>query len=159
MARLNMLSATARRSLVIKLVDDELIHSQSDLVRELNRLGHSVTQATASRDLEELGAVRGKDNSGVFRYQFVITPDNNRSKGLSELIISIDSSGNLAVIKTPTGAAQFLAGILDRASKGGTLNSAIGTSAGDDNVLVVSKSATGGASLAREIIKLSKGEK
>ena len=159
MAKLNMLSATARRSLVIKLVDDELIHSQSDLVRELSRLGHSVTQATASRDLEELGAVRGKDNSGVFRYQFVNTPDNNRSKGLSELIISIDSSGNLAVIKTPTGAAQFLAGILDRDSKGGNLNSAIGTIAGDDNVLVVSKSATGGASLAREIIKLSKGEK
>jgi transcriptional regulator of arginine metabolism len=159
MAKLNMLSATARRSLVIKLVDDELIHSQSDLVRELNRLGHSVTQATASRDLEELGAVRGKDNSGVFRYQFVNTPDNNRSKGLSDLIISIDSSGNLAVIKTPTGAAQFLAGILDRASKGGKLNSVIGTIAGDDNVLVVSKSATGGASLAKEIIKLSKGEK
>jgi transcriptional regulator of arginine metabolism len=159
MAKLNMLSATARRSLVIKLVDDELIHSQSDLVRELNRLGHSVTQATASRDLEELGAVRGKDNSGVFRYQFVNTPDNNRSKGLSDLIISIDSSGNLAVIKTPTGAAQFLAGILDRASKGGKLSSAIGTIAGDDNVLVVSKSATGGASLAKEIIKLSKGEK
>jgi transcriptional regulator of arginine metabolism len=145
MAKVNMLSATARRSLVIKLVDDELIHSQSDLVRELNRLGHSVTQATASRDLEELGAVRGKDN--------------NRSKGLSDLIVSIDSSGNLAVIKTPTGAAQFLAGILDRASKGGKLNSAIGTIAGDDNVLVVSKSATGGAALAREIIKLSKGEK
>ena len=159
MAKLNMLSATARRSLVIKLVDDELIHSQSDLVRELSRLGHSVTQATASRDLEELGAVRGKDNSGVFRYQFVNTPDNNRSKGLSELIISIDSSGNLAVIKTPTGAAQFLAGSLDRASKGGKLHSAIGTIAGDDNVLVVSKSASGGASLAREIIKLSKGEK
>ena len=159
MAKLNMLSATARRSLVIKLVDDELIHSQSDLVRELNRLGHSVTQATASRDLEELGAVRGKDNSGVFRYQFVNTPDNNRSKGLSDLIISIDSSGNLAVIKTPTGAAQFLAGILDRATKGGKLNSTIGTIAGDDTVLIVSKSATGGAALAREITKLSKGEK
>ena len=134
------------------------------LVRELNRLGHSVTQATASRDLEELGAVRGKDNSGVFRYQFVNTPDNNRSKGLSELIISIDSSGNLAVIKTPTGAAQFLAGILDRASKGGKLNSAIGTIAGDDTVLVVSRKATGGAQLARELlaygqVKKSRGKK
>ncbi len=159
MAKLNTNSATARRSMVIKLVDDGVIHSQTDLVKHLQKLGFGVTQATASRDLEELGAVRGKDNSGVFRYQFVNTPDNNRSKGLSELIISIDSSGNLAVIKTPTGAAQFLAGILDRASKGGKLNSAIGTIAGDDNVLVVSKSASGGASLAREIIKLSKGEK
>ena len=155
----NAQSVSARRAKAIALIKSGAVHSQSDLVMLLKKAGYKVTQATASRDLEELGAVRGKDNSGVFRYQFVNTPDNNRSKGLSELIISIDSSGNLAVIKTPTGAAQFLAGILDRASKGGKLNSAIGTIAGDDNVLVVSKSATGGASLAREIIKLSKGEK
>jgi transcriptional regulator of arginine metabolism len=154
MAKVNMQSATARRSMVIKLVDDGLIHSQNDLVRELGKLGFSVTQATASRDLEELGAVRGKDNSGIFRYQFVATPESNKSKGLADLISSIDSSGNLAVIKTPPGAAQLLAGNLDRASKSGRLHSAIGTIAGDDTVLVVSKSATGGASLAREINKL-----
>ena len=76
MAKVNLQSATARRSLVIRLVDDALIHSQSDLVRELGKLGYVVTQATASRDLEELGAVRGKDNSGVFRYQFVSAPQN-----------------------------------------------------------------------------------
>jgi transcriptional regulator of arginine metabolism len=154
MAKVNMQSATARRSMVIKLVDDGLIHSQNDLVRELGNLGFFVTQATASRDLEELGAVRGKDNSGIFRYQFVATPESNKSKGLADLISSIDSSGNLAVIKTPPGAAQLLAGNLDRATKSGKLHSAIGTIAGDDTVLVVSKSATGGASLAREINKL-----
>lgn len=154
MAKVNMQSATARRSMVIKLVDDGLIHSQIDLVRELGKLGFFVTQATASRDLEELGAVRGKDNSGIFRYQFVATPESNKSKGLADLISSIDSSGNLAVIKTPPGAAQLLAGNLDRATKSGKLHSAIGTIAGDDTVLVVSKSATGGASLAREINKL-----
>jgi len=69
MAKLNTNSATARRSMVIKLVDDGVIHSQTDLVKHLQKLGFGVTQATASRDLEELGAVRGKDNSGVFRYQ------------------------------------------------------------------------------------------
>jgi len=154
MAKVNMQSATARRSMVIKLVDDGLIHSQNDLVRELGNLGFFVTQATASRDLEELGAVRGKDNSGIFRYQFVATPESNKSKRIADLISSIDSSGNLAVIKTPPGAAQLLAGNLDRATKSGKLHSAIGTIAGDDTVLVVSKSATGGASLAREINKL-----
>ena len=159
MAKVNTQSATARRSLVIKLVDDELIHSQSDLVRELNRNGYSVTQATASRDLEELGAVRGKDNAGVFRYQFISTPVSNSSKGLSDLILGIESSGNLSVIKTPAGAAQLLAGNLDRAMKSGNLHSAIGTIAGDDTVLVVSKSATGGASLAKEINKLLGGAK
>jgi transcriptional regulator of arginine metabolism len=153
MAKLNLHSATARRSFVIRLVDDALIHSQSDLVRELGKIGYVVTQATASRDLEELGAVRGKDNSGIFRYQFVSAPQNSKSRGVSELIASVDSSGNLAVVKTPPGAAQLLAGNLDRAMKTGKLKSAIGTIAGDDTVLVVAKSASGGSSLAKEITR------
>ena len=158
MAKLNLQSATARRSLVIRLVDDALIHSQSDLVRELGKLGYVVTQATASRDLEELGAVRGKDNSGVFRYQFVSAPQSSKSRGVSELIASVESSGNLAVVKTPPGAAQLLAGNLDRAMKSGKLNSAIGTIAGDDTVLIVAKSASGGSSLAKEINKYFGGK-
>lgn len=158
MAKINMQSATARRSLVIKLVDEAVIHSQNDLVRELGKLGYVVTQATASRDLVELGAVRGKDNSGVFRYQFVSAPQRSKSKGVSELIASIDASGNLAVVKTPPGAAQLLAGNLDRAMKNGKLNSAIGTIAGDDTVLVVAKSSSGGTSLAREITKYFGGK-
>ena len=158
MSKTKIQSATSRRALVIKLVDDELIHSQSDLVGELARLGYVVTQATASRDLEELGAVRGKDNSGVFRYQFVSTPIASKNKGLSELISSMDSSGNLAVVKTTPGAAQLLAGNLDRAMKSGKLNAAIGTIAGDDTVLVVAKLANGGAALSKEIQKLMGGK-
>ncbi|MGI9194878.1 MAG: arginine repressor [Candidatus Nanopelagicus sp.] len=158
MAKLSMQSATARRSLVIKLVDDALIHSQNDLVRELGKLGYTVTQATASRDLEELGAVRGKDNSGIFRYQFVSVPQSSKSRGVSELIASVEASGNLAVVKTPPGAAQLIAGNLDRAMKSGTLKTAIGTIAGDDTVLVVAKSASGGPSLAREITKFFGGK-
>jgi len=158
MAKLNMQSATARRSSVIKLVDDALIHSQSDLVRELGKIGYVVTQATASRDLEELGAVRGKDNSGIFRYQFVSAPQNSKSRGVSDLIASVDASGNLAVVKTPPGAAQLLAGNLDRAMKSGKLNSAIATIAGDDTVLVVAKSASGGSALAKEITKYFGGK-
>lgn len=159
MAKQNVQNATARRALVIRLVDDELIHSQADLVRELARGGYLVTQATASRDLEELGAVRGKDNSGIFRYQFVAAPASVKSKGLSQLFASIESSGNLAIVKTPPGAAQLLAGNLDRAMKIGRLHLAVGTIAGDDTVLVVAKSATGGASLAREITKYLGAEK
>jgi transcriptional regulator of arginine metabolism len=158
MAKLSMQSATARRSLIIKLVDDALIHSQNDLVRELGKLGYTVTQATASRDLEELGAVRGKDNSGIFRYQFVSVPQSSKSRGVSELIASVEASGNLAVVKTPPGAAQLIAGNLDRAMKSGTLKTAIGTIAGDDTVLVVAKSASGGPSLAREITKFFGGK-
>jgi len=95
MAKLNTNSATSRRSIVIKLVDDGLIHSQNDLVKQLSKYGFVVTQATASRDLEELGAVRGKDNLGIFRYQFVSATENYRSKVLSDLVASIDSSMKL----------------------------------------------------------------
>jgi transcriptional regulator of arginine metabolism len=135
--------------LIIELVENGVIHSQSDLVKALARKGIKVTQATASRDLEELGAVRGKDASGVFRYQFIANTEV-ASTSLKNLVLEIDASGNLAVIKTPPGAAQLLAGQLDRAIKNGAI-SGIGSIAGDDTIMVISKSANGGAALAKAI--------
>jgi transcriptional regulator of arginine metabolism len=149
MSKLILDSGPSRRSLIIELVENGVIHSQSDLVKALARKGIKVTQATASRDLEELGAVRGKDASGVFRYQF-ITNTEVASTSLKNLVLEIDASGNLAVIKTPPGAAQLLAGQLDRAMKNGAI-SGIGSIAGDDTIMVISKSANGGPALAKAI--------
>jgi transcriptional regulator of arginine metabolism len=149
MSKLILDSGPSRRSLIIELVENGVIHSQSDLVKALARKGIKVTQATASRDLEELGAVRGKDASGVFRYQFIANTEVS-STSLKNLVLEIDASGNLAVIKTPPGAAQLLAGQLDRAIKNGAI-SGIGSIAGDDTIMVISKSANGGSALAKAI--------
>jgi transcriptional regulator of arginine metabolism len=149
MSKLILDSGPSRRSLIIELVENGVIHSQSDLVKALARKGIKVTQATASRDLEELGAVRGKDASGVFRYQFIANTEV-ASTSLKNLVLEIDASGNLAVIKTPPGAAQLLAGQLDRAIKNGAI-SGIGSIAGDDTIMVISKSSNGGAALAKAI--------
>lgn len=149
MSKLILDSGPSRRSLIIELVENGVIHSQSDLVKALAKKGIKVTQATASRDLEELGAVRGKDASGVFRYQFIANTEV-ASTSLKNLVLEIDASGNLAVIKTPPGAAQLLAGQLDRAMKNGAI-SGIGSIAGDDTIMVISKSANGGAALAKAI--------
>jgi transcriptional regulator of arginine metabolism len=149
MSKLILDSGPSRRSLIIELVENGVIHSQSDLVKALARKGVKVTQATASRDLEELGAVRGKDASGVFRYQFIANTEV-ASTSLKNLVLEIDASGNLAVIKTPPGAAQLLAGQLDRAIKNGAI-SGIGSIAGDDTIMVISKSANGGPALAKAI--------
>jgi transcriptional regulator of arginine metabolism len=149
MSKLILDSGPSRRSLIIELVENGVIHSQSDLVKALARKGIKVTQATASRDLEELGAVRGKDASGVFRYQFIANTEV-ASTSLKNLVLEIDASGNLAVIKTPPGAAQLLAGQLDRAIKNGAI-SGIGSIAGDDTIMVISKSANGGSALAKAI--------
>ena len=66
----------------------------------------------------------------------------------SDLILSVESSGNLVVVRTPPGGAQFLASSLDNSG----IKSIIGTIAGDDTVLVVSKKSNGGADLAKELL-------
>ena len=154
MARKSALSTSARRALVIAFVNQGLVHSQSDLVDLLADEGVEVTQATASRDLEEVGAVRGRDESGIFRYRFLEgagEPRARLSQLSDQLVLSTTASGNLVVLRTPAGGAQLLASTIDRASANGELSNVIGTIAGDDTVLVVSRSATGGAILARQL--------
>ena len=146
-----MSSVTARRAKAIALIKAGLIHSQSDLVKQLKKAGFVVTQATASRDLEEIGAVRGRSASGESVYQISNSNDESISRTMpipSDLIISVESSGNLAVVRTPPGGAQLLASSLDHSG----ISEIIGTIAGDDTVLVVSRKATGGAQLARELL-------
>ena len=154
----NTLTSVQRRSLIAKLIRQGGVESQSHLVKLLAREGVKVTQATASRDLEELGASRARDASGEFQY---VIADESTSKTTSAatLIMSVTASGNLAVVRTPPGGAQLLASAIDRNSLNGALKSAIGTIAGDDTVLVVSKTANGGADLAKSISTFASGVK
>ena len=155
---LNSSSVSARRAKAIALIKAGVVHSQSDLVKLLKKAGFDVTQATASRDLEELGAVRSRSGSGELIYQLGTTADGSIARSMplpSDLILSVESSGNLAVVRTPPGGAQFLASSLDNSG----LVNIIGTIAGDDTVLVVSKKAAGGAELAKELLNFGAGAK
>jgi transcriptional regulator of arginine metabolism len=148
-----MSTVVARRAQAIALIKAGKISSQGDLVRELKKSGFVVTQATASRDLEEIGAVRGRNG-------YTIAESDNDSMARSmplpgDLILSVESSGNLAVVRTPPGGAQFLASSLDHSG----LKSIIGTIAGDDTVLVVSRKASGGGELAKELLSYRGGKK
>lgn len=146
-----MSSVTARRAKAISLIKAGKISSQSDLVKELKKAGFAVTQATASRDLEEIGAIRGRDKAGQSCYLISESDDLSIARSMplpSELIISVQASGNLAVVRTPPGGAQFLASSLDHSG----ISSIIGTIAGDDTVLVVSRKASGGSELAKELL-------
>lgn len=148
-----MSTVVARRAQAIALIKAGKISSQGDLVKELKKKGFVVTQTTASRDLEEIGAVRGRNG-------YTIAESDNDSMARSmplpgDLILSVESSGNLAVIRTPPGGAQFLASSLDHSG----LKSIIGTIAGDDTVLVVSRKASGGGELAKELLSYRGGKK
>ena len=153
-----MSNVLARRAKAIALIESGVIHSQQDLVKGLKKAGFDVTQATASRDLEEIGAIRGRASDGTSTYIITGTGDESLSRAFSvpgELIISVESSANLAVVRTPPGGAQLLAGSLDRSG----ISEIIGTIAGDDTVLVVSRKATGGAQLAKELRAYASGSK
>ena len=146
---------TARHARIVELVRGRPVRSQTELAELLATEGAPVTQATLSRDLEELGAVKIRGADGGASY--LIPEDGNPVlrpaeeaparlvRLLRELLTGADASGNLAVLRTPPGAAQFLASALDRSG----LPEVVGTIAGDDTILVVAREPVGGAGLAK----------
>ena len=153
---MNANNANARKSLAAKIIATGKIASQSDLVKALKKQGVVVTQGTASRDLEDIGAIRVRNSEGEMVYSLTdVQPISTKNSFPSELVLSATPSGNLVVIRTPIAAAQMLASAIDGLSQSGKLASAIGTVAGDDTVIVVADTATGGSALAKKILGLA----
>ena len=153
---MNANNANARKSLAAKIIATGKIASQSDLVKALKKQGVVVTQGTASRDLEDIGAIRVRNSEGEMVYALTdVKPISTKNSFPSELVLSATPSGNLVVIRTPIAAAQMLASAIDGLSQSGKLASAIGTVAGDDTVIVVADTATGGSALAKKILGLA----
>ncbi|MBA2324453.1 MAG: arginine repressor [Actinomycetota bacterium] len=151
----------ARQARIVELIIRRAIRSQAELAALLASEGVEVTQATLSRDLDELGAVKLRGPEGGAPV-YALPEDGHpmRATGsgasrlarlLGELLVSVDASGNLAVLRTPPGAAQFLASALDRAA----LHDVVGTIAGDDTILVVAREPLTGTELAERITVLS----
>ena len=148
------ITRVGRQARIVAILSSAAVRSQSELAALLADKGVEVTQATLSRDLEELGAVklRGADG-GVGVY--VVPEDGSPVRGvpggtarlsrlLSELLVSVDASANLAVLRTPPGAADYLASAIDRAA----LPYVVGTIAGDDTLFVAAREPMTGAELA-----------
>jgi len=153
---MNANSANARKALVSKLIGTGKIASQGDLIKALKKQGIVVTQGTTSRDLEDIGAIRVRNSEGEMVYALTdAQPISTKSSFPSELVLTATPSGNLVVIRTPIAAAQMLASAIDGLYQSGKLASAIGTVAGDDTVIVVADTATGGSALAKKILGLA----
>ena len=148
-----------RQARIVELVSQEQVRSQTELLALLEAEGIETTQATLSRDLDELGAVKLRGAGGVPVY--VIPDDGSPVRGieggtgrlsrlLAELLVSADASGNLAVLRTPPGGAHYLASALDRAA----LHDVVGTIAGDDTLMVVAREPLTGAQLVARLREL-----
>ena len=138
------------------------VRSQEDLAERLAELGVHVTQATLSRDLVELGAVRLRGPDGGLIYALpgepafgglLQDPSARLARVAGELLVTAEASGNLIVVRTPAGAAQLLASAIDHAG----WPSVLGTVGGDDTVLVIARDPAGGADVARALLRLAEG--
>jgi transcriptional regulator of arginine metabolism len=183
---------TARHARIAAILAREQVRSQEELADLLERYASvHVTQATLSRDLDELGVVRLRAADGALVYALpeesggpgsrpggalvYALPEEDRgparapagesarapagesphsarlARYLGELLTSAEASANLVVLRTPAGAAQFLASVIDHAA----LTSILGTVAGDDTVLVITRDPAGGEALAADLLRLS----
>lgn len=148
----------ARHARIAALIRDRAVRSQTELAELLAAERIQVTQATLSRDLEELGAVKVRGTDGEPAAYLIpeegLPPLRPAAQAparllrlLRELVTGTDHSGNLVVLRTPPGAAQFLASALDRSG----LPEVVGTIAGDDTILVVARESVGGEGLAARL--------
>src|ERR1700681_1968370 len=116
----------------------------------LEGAGIVATQATVSRDLEDLGAVKVRIPGGAMAYAIPeytrerAPTDDHLKRLMSEWVVEVASSGNLVVLRTPPGSAHVVGSALDRSGMDGL----VGTVAGDDTVLVVIDDVIGGGAMA-----------
>jgi transcriptional regulator of arginine metabolism len=121
-----------RQKAILDLVRSRPIHTQDELVEALRGLDHSVTQATVSRDIRELGLSREPSPSGS-RYAVRSSLNVRLPQVLRDFVIAVDGVQFMAVVHTPPGTANLVAFAIDQSG----WPEVIGTVAGDDSVMVV----------------------
>ena len=151
------MSKVQRQQAIARLIEQQEVTSQPQLVDLLAGEGITATQATVSRDLDDLGAVKVRVPGGQTVYavpEFVperVAPLDQLRRVMGEWVAEVTHSGNLVVVRTPPGCAHVVASALDRSGIEGLL----GTVAGDDTMMCVATEAIGGSQLAATLRELA----
>ena len=151
------LAKPQRQHRIAKLLSEQAVTSQAHLVELLAAEGVTATQATVSRDLEDLGAIKVRVAGGDTVYAIPELPAEQRApedhlrRVFGDWVVEVAHSGNLVVLRTPPGSAHVVGSALDRSG----LPEIVGTVAGDDTLIVVVDEVTGGAAVARQLADLA----
>jgi transcriptional regulator of arginine metabolism len=160
------MTKAARQAKITELLERQAVRSQPELAKLLAESGVEVTQATLSRDLDELGALklRAEDGSLVYalpgegggriplaRLGTGETPAARLHRIAEELLVAAEASANLIIVRTPPGAAQFLASAIDHAD----WETILGCVAGDDTILVITRDPQGGDGVAQALLRIA----
>ena len=146
-----------RQHRIARFLEEQVISSQVQLVELLATEGIVATQATVSRDMEELGAVKVRIPGGQMAYAIPehahqrVTPEDHLRRVMGEFVVEVTHSANLALLRTPPGSAHVVASAIDRVGVGDVL----GTVAGDDTVIVVCAETAGGKRVAGRLARLA----
>ena len=152
-----MASKVQRQQAIAKLIAKHAVTNQPQLVELLAEEGITATQATVSRDLEDLGAVKVRVPGGDTVYAIPeyepqrIAPEDQLRRVMGEWVAEVRHSGNLVVLRTPPGCAHVVASALDRSGLDGIL----GTVAGDDTLLGVAEDGMGGDAMRDRLRELA----
>ena len=152
-----MASKVQRQQTIVTLIGRHAVTNQPQLVEMLAAEGIAATQATVSRDLDDLGAVKVRVPGGDTVYAIPeyeparIAPEDQLRRVMGEWVAEVRRSGNLIILRTPPGCAHVVASALDRSG----IDGVIGTVAGDDTLLVVAEEDVGGPELAARLKELA----
>jgi transcriptional regulator of arginine metabolism len=152
-----MASKVQRQQAIAKLIAKHAVTNQPQLVDLLAEDGIAATQATVSRDLEDLGAVKVRVPGGDTVYAIPeyepqrIAPEDQLRRVMGEWVAEVRHSGNLVVLRTPPGCAHVVASALDRSGLDGIL----GTVEGDDTLLVIAEEGLGGDAMRERLRELA----
>ena len=152
-----MVAKPQRQHRIAKLLADHAVTSQAHLVELLAADGIVATQATVSRDLEDLGAIKVRVAGGETVYAIPELPIEQRApedhlrRVFGDWVVEVAHSGNLVVLRTPPGSAHVVGSALDRSG----LPDVLGTVAGDDTLIVVVSEDAGGATVAGRLADLA----
>jgi len=152
-----MASKVQRQQTIVTLIGRHAVTNQPQLVELLAAEGIAATQATVSRDLDDLGAVKVRVPGGETVYAIPeyeparIAPEDQLRRVMGEWVAEVRRSGNLIILRTPPGCAHVVASALDRSG----IDGVIGTVAGDDTLLVVADESLGGPELAERLKELA----
>jgi transcriptional regulator of arginine metabolism len=151
------LTKQQRQHRIAGLLERNAVTSQGQLVQLLTRDGVVATQATVSRDLEEMGAIKVRAGGGDSVYAIPDlpkeqrTPEDHLRRVLGDWVVDVEHSHNLVVLRTPPGSAHVVASAIDRAG----LPAILGTVAGDDTIVVVVAERTTGATVSKHLRQLA----
>lgn len=146
------LKKKARQALILDILNHQVIDSQEDLMKALERMGYEVTQATISRDIKELRVVRRADKYGQNRYQVLLenveTTPNLVIEGVKTMAIGATQVEFMISVKTTPGSGNRLAALIDA----NQIDEVVSTIAGHDTIHVLCKSKTASDSLINKLI-------